>query len=227
MNNSKILYFLIGDPDNLIPLGSYPSKIDKEISNDALSIFRRYCKADSKEFDNRGEIKDGQRTYYFTLHSSNIFFLVYGTNLLSKRDAFLLIESVSKENISMYIDKKTGMLNSEGKNKLKSIIENYDEPNKIEKINIELQETKNVMQKDIEQMAKNVQEVEILEQKSNSLKQEANTFNQESKKLNCVAWWQNCKWCIILALVIVLLIVIFVPVGITIGKKDKNDDDKK
>ena len=64
-----------------------------------------------------------------------------------------------------------------------------------------------------------VQDVENLDQKANSLRANAQEYNAASKKLKCAAWWQNCKWTIIMVCVIVLLIVIIVPVGIHIGKK--------
>ena len=56
--------------------------------------------------------------------------------------------------------------------------------------------------------------VENLEQKAIDLKKCAEDYNNSATKLKRATWWSNCKWCIILVAVIVLLVIIILPVSL-------------
>ena len=123
------------------------------------------------------------------------------------------------------VDDFTGKLNESGKKQLKTVIENYksDDINKINEINIELNEAKDMMKNNIKELSKNVENVEDLEQKAVALKEGAKAYNDQAIKLKRATWWQNCKWLIILILVIILLLIIILPISLSSG----DDDEKK
>jgi len=139
-----------------------------------------------------------------------------GDNNLKERDAFGLMDELQNENIPLMIDSKTGKLNLEGRKKLKEMVEDFEKnkSNKIQGIQNEVDQVKDVMKNNIKNMYNNVEDVQIMEQKADELRVGAEEYNKSAVKLKRTTWWQNCKWWIILIAVIVLLIIIIIPVSL-------------
>ena len=214
----SIKYLLIGNPDDCEEIGHYPERgASKTTAKEANKIFKKLSESGIQTKDLRNKVDNrGKGYYYFTINSKNIFYLILGDNNLKERDAFGLMDELQNENIPLMIDSKSGKLNLEGRKKLKEMVEDFEKnkSNKIQGIQNEVDQVKDVMKNNIKNMYNNVEDVQIMEQKADELKVEAEKYNNSAVKLKRTTWWQNCKWWIILIAVIVLLIIIIIPVSL-------------
>ena len=212
----SIKYLLIGNPDDCEEIGHYPERgASKTTAKEANKIFKKLSESGIQTKDLRNKVDNrGKGYYYFTINSKNIFYLILGDNNLKERDAFGLMDELQNENIPLMIDSKSGKLNSEGRKKLKEMVEDFEKnkSNKIQGIQNEVDQVKDVMKNNIKNMYNNVEDVEIMEKKADELRVGAEEYNKSAVKLKRTTWWQNCKWWIILIAVIVLLIIIIIPV---------------
>ena len=145
--------------------------------------------------------------YYFTVNSQNIFLMVLTDNTVRERTAFELLNNIQNENIPLLTKEGLKELNTVGKQQLKSVVESFKENNgseKIEQIKIEIDDTKNIMKKNIKDMTDNIEKVDDLEQKAVQIKEGADEYNKQAVTLRKVTWWSNFKWTIILIIVIIL-----------------------
>ena len=214
----SIKYLLIGNPDDCEEIGHYPERgASKTTAKEANKIFKKLSESGIQTKDLRNKVDNrGKGYYYFTINSKNIFYLILGDNNLKERDAFGLMDELQNENIPLMIDSKTGKLNLEGRKKLKEMVEDFEKnkSNKIQGIQNEVDQVKDVMKNNIKNMYNNVEDVEIMEKKADELRVGAEEYNKSAVKLKRTTWWQNCKWWIILIAVIVLLIIIIIPVSL-------------
>ena len=214
----SIKYLLIGNPDDCEEIGHYPERgASKTTAKEANKIFKKLSESGIQTKDLRNKVDNrGKGYYYFTINSKNIFYLILGDNNLKERDAFGLMDELQNENIPLMIDSKTGKLNIEGRKKLKEMVEDFEKnkSNKIQGIQNEVDQVKDVMKNNIKNMYNNVEDVQIMEQKADELRVGAEEYNKSAVKLKRTTWWQNCKWWIILIAVIVLLIIIIIPVSL-------------
>ncbi len=214
----SIKYLLIGNPDDCEEIGHYPERgASKTTAKEANKIFKKLSESGIQTKDLRNKVDNrGKGYYYFTINSKNIFYLILGDNNLKERDAFGLMDELQNENIPLMIDSKSGKLNLEGRKKLKEMVEDFEKnkSNKIQGIQNEVDQVKDVMKNNIKNMYNNVEDVEIMEKKADELRVGAEEYNKSAVTLKRTTWWQNCKWWIILIAVIVLLIIIIIPVSL-------------
>ncbi len=214
----SIKYLLIGNPDDCEEIGHYPERgASKTTAKEANKIFKKLSESGIQTKDLRNKVDNrGKGYYYFTINSKNIFYLILGDNNLKERDAFGLMDELQNENIPLMIDSKSGKLNLEGRKKLKEMVEDFEKnkSNKIQGIQNEVDQVKDVMKNNIKNMYNNVEDVEIMEKKADELRVGAEEYNKSAVKLKRTTWWQNCKWWIILIAVIVLLIIIIIPISL-------------
>ena len=189
----------------------------KTIAKEGNQIFKKLSESGIKTKDLRNKVDNrGKGNYFFTINSSNIFYLILGDNNLKEREAFELIDILQKENIPLLIDSKTGKLNLEGRKQLKSLVEDFqnNKCNKIQNIQNDVEEVKDTMKNNIKNMYQNVENVENMEKKAIELKKGAEEYNNSAVKLKRATCWSNFKWLIILIAVIVLLIIIIIPISL-------------
>lgn len=165
----SIQYVLIGNPEDCEEIGHYPDRgASKSIAKEANQIFRKLSESGIKTKDLRNKVDNrGKGYYYFTINSNNIFYLIFGDKNLKEREAFELIDDLQRENIPTLIDSKTGKLNLQGRQQLKSMVEDFmnNKSNKIQGIQNEVEEVKGVMKNNIKNMYNNVEDVENMEKK--------------------------------------------------------------
>ena len=214
----SIKYILIGNPEDCEEIGHYPERgAPKNIAKEARQIFQKLSESGIKTKDLRNKVDNrGKGFYYFTINSSNIFYLIFGDKDLKERDAFELIDDLQRKNIPSLVDSKTGKLNLQGRQQLKALAEDFinNKSNKIQVIQNDVDQVKDVMKDNIKKMYTNVEDVENMEKKAIELKKGAQDYNNSATKLKRATWWHNCKWLIILIAVIILLIIIIVPVSL-------------
>ena len=214
----SIKYILIGNPEDCEEIGHFPDRgASKSIAKEAMQIFKKLSESGIKTKDLRNTVDNrGKGHYFFTINSNNIFYLIFGDNNLKEREAFDLIDILQNENIPLQIDSKTGKLNMEGRKQLKALVEDFQKNkcNKIQGIQNDVDEVKNTMKKNIQDMYNNVEDFEKMEKKAIELKKGAEEYNNSAVKLKRATWWSNCKWTIIAIAVIVLLIIIILPISL-------------
>jgi hypothetical protein len=225
MKNIKFVF--IGNSETVLSVGHYPEKGSDEWLRDAQQIFEKYSQSSLKKYNQRTKVARQNENYYFTITPSNIFYLALASNNFAERDVFLLIEEIQKENIPLLIDSKTQKLNSMGKQSLKNLIEKFQpDSDKIEKIHVELKETQNVMQKNIRNVAENIDDLKGLEEKSIKIKNSSNDYKNKAVELKRLTCWQNCKWNIILGILIIgVALAIILPLAIKSGNSDSNNQN--
>ena len=214
----SIKYLLIGNPDDCEEIGHYPERgASKTTAKEADKIFKKLSQSGIQTKDLRNKVDNrGNGYYYFTINSKNIFYLILGDKNLKERDAFALMEDLQNENIPIMIDSKSGKLKLEGREKLKEMVENFEKnkSNKIQVIQNEVEQVKDITKTNIRKMYTNVENVEDMEKKAHQLRVGAEEYNKSATTLKRTTWWQNCKWWIILIVVIVLLTIIIIPVSL-------------
>jgi hypothetical protein len=215
---SSIQYILIGNPEDCEEIGHYPERnVPKDIAKEAEQIFKKLTDSEIKTKDLRNTVDNrGKGHYFFTITSNDTFYFIAADNKLKERKAFELIDILQKENITLKIDSKTGKLNKDGREQLKTLVEDFMKNNtdKIQEIQSQVDEVKDTMKNNIKEIYNNVEDLDKIEQKAIELKKGAEEYNNSAVKLKRATWWQNCKWVIILVAVVVLLIIIIIPVSL-------------
>ena len=124
-----------------------------------------------------------------------------------------MIKKIEEEKIPTMKNDETKELNPNGRQALKLLINEYQDPKHISKI-VDLQSDVNSIKLDlrssINKMVESVDDVNQLQEKSAALKLESNEYKQSSVEVRRLTWWQNFKMWIILGGVVLLLIIILI-----------------
>ena len=119
-----------------------------------------------------------------------------------------MFEEIRSEDILSMINDSTKELNPNGRQKLKEIIEKYQEKEQIDKIAAiqeDVNEVKVEVKKNIDKMVEGVEDVEKLQEKSNELKDASKDYQNNAKEVRKITCWQNCKlWIILIVLILII-----------------------
>ena len=211
--NIYIKYFLIGDLDTNKAITEYStSSFASADKKSAGQIFKKLCTTEERKFEERNIISAKENKYYFISYDPNILFLSFVDGTYPERLIFLMFEEIRAEGVLSMINDSTKELNSNGRQKLKEIIEKYQEREKVDKIGEiqnEVNELKVDVKKNIDKMVQNVEDVEKLQQKSNELKDASQEYQNNANEIRKITCWENVKlWIIITVIVLVILGVI-------------------
>ena len=101
-----------------------------------------------------------------------------------------------------------GELNAEGRQKLKKIIDKYQDPkiNQISEIINTVDSIKVIVKDSIQKVVNNTQSLDELEKKSQMLKDNGKNFQKNANTIDRVTWWHNFKIKIILFLILTIII---------------------
>jgi hypothetical protein len=212
----NIKYVFLANSQNLKEIGEYPSKSNEAWLKETKMIFNGYCKNTSKKYEERNKVVGSDGNYYFTITPTDTFYIVLAHSEYPQRNVFQLIEEIQKENIHLLVDEK-GELNKIGKQSLKNLIDNYQNDNtKISGVQKDIDDIKIEMKQNVNNLVNNLEDVENLKHKSDKIKDGSKEFGKKAGELKRLTCWQNCKWTIILSvLVIGVLLIIILP--LTVG----------
>ena len=119
-----------------------------------------------------------------------------------------MFDEVKNEGILTMINDSTKELNPNGRQKLKEIIEKYQDKDKVDRIGAiqnDVDEVKVEVKKNINRMVENVEDVQRLEEKSNLLKDASREYEKNSDEIKRITWWKNVKlWVIIILLALLI-----------------------
>lgn len=219
MSEEKILikYIVIGDLDSSKYVTEFSTNnLDSKVKKDSSHIFAKICKTAERKFDERNKISAGDNSYYFTLSQPNIVFLIYADNSCPERVVFAMVEEIKNENVLSMINEETKELNPSGKQKLKEIVDKYQDKDKVDKI-ASIQEDVNAikvdMKKNIDKMVDSVEDAEKLQNQAEALKEASKDYKDNAQEIKKITCWQNFKLWIILigiCLLVVGLILFFI-----------------
>ena len=204
-----IKYFLIGDLDTNKPITEYSTNTfssgEKKTAN---QIFKKISKTEDRKYDERNIISAKENKYYFISYQPNIVFISFVDGTYPERCVFQMFEEIRSEDILSMINDSTKELNPNGRQKLKEIIEKYQEKEQIDKIAAiqeDVNEVKVEVKKNIDKMVKGVEDVEKLQEKSNELKDASKDYKNNAEEVRKITCWQNCKLWIILIVIILII----------------------
>lgn len=216
----NIKYVFLGNSQNMKEIGEAPAKVNENLAKEAKTIYTTYCKSQiPSKYEQRNKVVGTDGNYYFMITPSNIFYLVLADVEYPERYVFQLIDEIQRESIYLLVDEK-GELNKLGKQSLKNLIENYQNPsnptNKLTNVQNDINDIKIEMNQNIRKVMSNVEDAEELKKKSDKIKDNSNDFNKKAGQLKRLTCWQNCKWTIILGLLIVgILMIIIIPIAVS------------
>ena len=217
----NIKYIFVGNSQKCNEIGSYPNKASDVWVKDTTQIFDKYSKSTiGSKYEQRNRVVGQDGNYYFTITPNDVFYLVLASSDYPERHVFELIEEIQKENVPLLVDGE-GKLNKVGKQSLKTLVENYENPSsKIQNINKDMDDLKIEMKDNVRKVMSNVEDATALDQKAIKIKENANIYKKDAADLKRLTCWQNCKWTIILTILVVgILLVIVLPIALS-GKKD-------
>ena len=204
-----IKYFIIGDLDTNKAITEYStnsfSSTDKKTAN---QIFKKICKTEDRRYEERNIISAKENKYYFISYQPNIVFISFVDGTYPERCVFQMFEEIRSEDILSMINDSTKELNPNGRQKLKEIIEKYQEKEQIDKIAAiqeDVNEVKVEVKKNIDKMVEGVEDVEKLQEKSNELKDASKDYKNNAEEVRKITCWQNCKLWIILIVIILII----------------------
>ena len=213
MSEKKIYikYFLIGDLDTCKPISEYSTKYCSSDEKKTLyQVFKKISKTEERQYEERNIIsaKEGNK-YYFISYQPNIVFIAFVDGEYQDRLVFQMFEEIKSEDILSMVDDSTKELDSNGRQKLKEIIEKYQDKEKIDKIAAiqqDVNECKVEVKKNIDKMVQNVEDVEKLQEKSNELKDASEDYKDKAEEVRKISCWKNFKlWILIIFIILVCL----------------------
>ena len=210
MSDIYIKYLLIGNLDTSKSVTEYTTNsFGSSERNTVSKIFQRICKKENRTFEERNKITSKENAYYFIIYQPNLVFIAYVDESYPERLVFAMFEEIKNDIILLMNNEEMKEFNSENRQKLKVIIEKYQDKDKMDKIGEiqnDVNEVKIVVKKDIDKMVQNIEDIEKLNQKANELKEATEQYKNTSEEVRKIACWKNWKlWVILIIIILVIL----------------------
>ena len=212
-DKTPIKYLLIGDSSTNKIITEFSAENFQPNKKQINQIFNKLCKTPNKNLNERNKIVSKHENYYFTFCLPYLVYLVLVNNEYPERYVFELIQKVNDEKIPTMINDDTKELNPSGRQELKKLISEFQDPRNISKIadlQSDVNSVKADMRNNINKMVENVDDVNQLQEKSEALRFESIEYKQNSYDIRRFTFWQNFKLWIILGGVILLLVIILI-----------------
>ena len=212
-DKTPIKYLLIGDSSTNKIITEFSAENFQPNKKQINQIFNKLCKTPNKNLNERNKIVSKHENYYFTFCLPYLVYLVLVNNEYPERYVFELIQKVNDEKIPTMINDDTKELNPSGRQELKKLISEFQDPRNISKIadlQSDVNSVKADMRNNINKMVENVDDVNQLQVKSEALRFESIEYKQNSYDIRRFTFWQNFKLWIILGGVILLLVIILI-----------------
>ena len=211
--NQNIKNLIIGNIDTDQILTEYSVNSSSESNKEIKKLFNKMLqKKQNLNVGGRNKINSNDQCYYYTVLSKYLYLILVIENY-PERIVYQLIDKIQEEKIPLMINEKTNQLNSNGKESLKKLIEEYQDLTKVDKIK-EIQSDINYIKSDLKEgitkMVESVEDTQKLEIKADNLKQNAKVFNKKSEDIKRKSFWMNCKFWVIIIGVFLILIAIFI-----------------
>jgi hypothetical protein len=213
MSEINIKNLIIGDIETENIIGEFSLSSSQESNKEINALFSKMLKKkENLNIGGRNKIYSKGECYYYTVISPSYLYLILVLENYPERIVYKLIDTISEEKIPLMVNEKTNKLNSQGKQSLNKLIneyQNYKKIDKVSEIQNDVNEIKNEVKENIKNMVNNVEDVKQLEIKSDNLKNDASQFKKNSESLKKETFWMNCKfWIIIFGIILILVAVL-------------------
>lgn len=183
-----------------------------KVKENRTTNISKLVKSPSKQYEQRNKIddKEQEQIFYFLATQPNLLFVVLVEEKYPERFVFQMIDKIKEENVLEMINEETKELNTKGRQAIKSIVDSFQEPSKINKIadiQKDIDEIKVQMNDNIKKQVSSMEDVQNLEEKSNKLKNETAQYANNAKGLKRATCWQSCKLTIIIIVILVAVAV--------------------
>lgn len=222
-NTGNISYLLLGDLNNQTIAYESEYKKNSKVNEEAKKIFDRMCVMKENKIANvRNKIpnNDIEKTcYYFVISDKNKFVFAEANDMIAERQVFSLIDAIINDKIAYMINEK-GVLNSEARQKLKTLKEKHQATTVIHQLATDVDDIKLDVKDAINKELQNMSDVKELEKKSKNIQEGAAIYKRDARDLKRVTCMRNCKLTIIIiAVIIVLILIIVLPIVLTSSAK--------
>jgi hypothetical protein len=192
----------------------YPNNknYSKDFTTDITKIFNKISKSGSYNVGQRNKLAANKEIcFYFNLCTNNIFYLVVTEKDYPEYEAFRFIDFIHEKQIySNKTSEDNVELSSEGKDLLEKNIVEFNAGSSshqiISSMNDDMKDITSSMQTNLKEVLKSSEDARGLEVQSSNIKFGALEFQDTSNDLKNVTCWQNFKWTIILASIILLAV---------------------
>lgn len=221
----NIKYLFIGRATELKEIGELNIQTQPNWPRDSRTIFKNYCSQGVEEkLEQRNKVKvdDTGNYYYFYISDNYYFYIAVVDGKYPEALIFKLFDDIFKENIPLLRDDK-GRLNSIGANKLKDLVNSYQDSSKhnnIQSINKDIDEIKDKMKENVMVVIGNVNDATELKNQSDKIAAASSDFHKQSAAIRKQTCIQNYKWWLLIGLCVVLLIIIIVVLTVPKGNGD-------
>jgi len=167
--------------------------------------------------------QDGKMSYVYDKHvfhyvcSDAITYMCMTEQTFSRSLAFAFLEDIRKRFSSSYgARSKTAMsmaMNAEFSHVLARQMEFFSSnPNadKLTQTNKQVEEVKELMQSNIEQVIERGEKIDLLVDKTETLQESSHTFKHQATSLKRALWWKNFKLTLIIVAIIVAAVLLIV-----------------
>jgi len=142
---------------------------------------------------------------------SKFFILVLSNLNCPLEHVFNLIDELYAGNVCHLTD-MNGTLNNTGKNVLKNLINNYQNPINIQTLNNEVNDIKVELKNSVNNIISNTEDAKDLEMKASRINENSRQLLNDSQSLrkntSCCQRW---KWCLVFIIIILIVGLIIVP----------------
>lgn len=217
MSESPIKHIFIGNTNSQGTIANITlsNKSPRTNFNDCTKIFNKICNTGQTQPGSRNKLLvSNSLLVYYEILSPDVFFLAYVENNFPDYHVYGLFESIHKKQIHTKVS-LNGELNSVGETELKEEVSNKQSlgNDPINSINKDINDTKVVIKKNVDDLLKSTNDARELENISSNIKVEAQDYQDNANDLKKETFWQNCKWTIIVIGAIVLIaLVIVIPI---------------
>lgn len=217
MSKTYIKYFLIGDLTTGKAITEYSTNaLDANDKKTCNQIFKKLSKEQNHKYEERNIISAKKNKFFFMSYQPGILFLGEIDEEYPDRFVFQMFDEIKKEEILSMINDSTKELNPNGRQKLKDIIEKFQDKDKIDRIGSiqkDVDDVKLEVKKNINKMVESVEDVQKLEEKSMFLKEASIEYDNNAVTIRKITWWQNFKlWLILIGIVLVIVVIIIIIV---------------
>ncbi|KAF2879642.1 hypothetical protein ILUMI_26532 [Ignelater luminosus] len=170
-------------------------------------------------YDNKLTYSHGNYLFHYVCELKVIYMCITDDEFERSR-AFLFLNEIKRRFQATYgsnVDNAIGYaMNSEFASVLANEMKHYSESHDVDtisKVHGELDELKNIMVKNIDNIAMRGERLELLINKTENLSNNSVTFRKTSRNLARSLFWKNVKLYVIIALIIAVIIYIIVSIS--------------
>ncbi|XP_017766385.1 PREDICTED: vesicle-associated membrane protein 7 [Eufriesea mexicana] len=173
-----------------------------------------------KPEDHKFTYSQGQYLFHY-ICENNIIYMCITDNDFQKSKAFLYLVEIQRRFLAVYgEDAQTAVpyaMNTDFARTLASAMKHYSESNKeidtLVNVLDDLDELKDIMSKNVDNVAKRGERLELLVNKTENLTANSVTFRKTSRNLARSLFWKNVKIYVIVGVVLIVLVYVIVSIS--------------